>query len=77
MPNIQYDKDNAELTAICRDCKKIVRIPCTARQWSRFRNGELIQSVFPKVSADDREVFLSGMCGKCFDKIFEGMEDYE
>lgn len=32
------------------------------------------QDVLPDLSADAREMLISGMCGKCFDKLFEDEE---
>ncbi len=37
---------------------------------------ELVQDVFPELSADDRELFfISHICGDCWDEIFD--EDIE
>jgi hypothetical protein len=30
-----------------------------------------IQNALPNISDNDRELLLSGICGECFDKIFE------
>jgi len=39
-------------------------------------HGELVQDVFPELSADDRELFfISQICGDCWDEIFD--EDIE
>jgi len=32
--------------------------------------GELIQNALPYLSADERELLISGICGGCFDKMF-------
>lgn len=31
-----------------------------------------IQYILPTLTPDERELFISGMCGKCFDEIFSG-----
>ena len=36
----------------------------------KFRQGALIQEAFPYLSADAREFLISGVCGKCWDKMF-------
>jgi len=36
----------------------------------KWKNGELIQNVMPYLNEDERELLISGTCGKCFDKIF-------
>ncbi len=36
-----------------------------------YKNGALIQDAFPEMSADDREILISGICKKCQDETFE------
>lgn len=36
-------------------------LPITAEQLERWQNGELIQRVFPNLSADEREFLISGI----------------
>ncbi len=33
-------------------------------------NGNKIQEVLPELSADQRELLISGTCGPCFDRMF-------
>ena len=35
----------------------------------------LIQNAMPNLSADDRELLISGICGPCFDKMFPPEEE--
>lgn len=35
-----------------------------------WRRGMRIQDALPKLSADDREMLISGICSECFDKTF-------
>lgn len=58
------------LVAECKSCDYEVHIPITEDQLSKYKNGEPIQRVLPNVNPDDRELFISGLCGKCFDEIF-------
>lgn len=55
----------------CRDCGDIFEITVDATAYNRWLAGALIQECFPKMSADVRELLISGICGKCFDKIFK------
>ncbi len=34
-----------------------------------WRNGELIQNALPALSADDRELLISGVCPSCWDTM--------
>lgn len=75
MIRVLYDNNKKTLCTMCKDCGRIVEIPCTPTQLKKYNNGALIQQVFPNLSADDREIFQSGICNDCFEKIFEGMEE--
>ena len=60
-----------ELVLTCRSCgeEHIVAVPMEAyRSW---RQGHMmIQDALPMLSLDERELLMSGICGKCFDKMF-------
>lgn len=43
--------------------------------YESWQNGELIQDALPTHSADEREMLLSGTCGKCFDGLFGDIEE--
>ena len=36
-----------------------------------WKEGMLIQDAMPELSADERELLISGICGKCWDKMFQ------
>lgn len=63
------DEFDTEVT--CNVCKvaHIIRVPRAG--YMSWLKGARIQDVMPNISADDRELLISGMCGKCFDKLFE------
>ncbi len=65
-----------KLWATCNVCKNqtemMVRFEDYAA-WERGRgnpSGPLIQDAMPYLTADEREVLISGTCGECFDKMF-------
>jgi len=58
------------VSATCRICKNDHQLKVNEEDFIRFQNGEHIQNVMPYLSADERELFITGLCGKCFDKIF-------
>ena len=53
----------------CHRCKQDVEVPATEQQLANWRAGELIQRAMPNLTADEREILISGYCGKCFDEI--------
>ena len=42
--------------------------------YTSWENGELIQNAMPYLSADERELLISGTCGTCFDNMFGSEE---
>jgi len=62
------------LEPTCRQCGTTAQIPVLGPDYDRWQNGELIQNAMPYLSADDREVLISGVCGTCFDNMFGGDE---
>ncbi len=59
-----------KLWAACNRCKGQVEMQVQAEDYEAWENGELIQNAMPYLSADEREVLISGMCGPCFDNLF-------
>jgi hypothetical protein len=59
----------------CIVCSEISTIVVTAEQWYKWKSGTFIQDAFPHLSANERELLQSGICGKCFDKIYPEIEE--
>jgi hypothetical protein len=64
-----------ELLIYCRYCDVAHAVQCTEEQNKmllRRTDGEiiLIQDIFPDMPVDLREMFISGMCRTCWDKVF-------
>lgn len=55
----------------CQGCKESKQIEVNDKDVNAWENGAHIQTVMPYLSADDRELLISGVCGTCFDKLFE------
>ena len=66
----------------CSRCGRIVKIPCSeesyvnAQFWNSHTDPRPIQEVFPDMSPEHREMFITGYCPKCWDEIF-GYEEEE
>lgn len=55
----------------CSMCGTVYTIPMTEAEHELLMSGVHIQDALPNHSPDDRELFVSGICGKCFDEIFK------
>lgn len=59
----------------CVVCLENVKFGVTEKEAEELilrENGESsksIQDIIPRVSADEREILVSKICGKCFDKL--------
>lgn len=61
----------------CVDCGDVTFIPCTVDQIERRLDGESVNTAFPEMGLDLREMFISGICPKCWNKIFGDVEEAE
>ena len=58
----------------CIKCAEAQHITVGTADLDSWENGALIQDAMPYLSADDREILISGICGECFDNMFAGEE---
>jgi len=58
------------LWATCNKCKDQVEMAVNVDDYTSWENGALIQDAMPYLSAGEREVLISGVCGPCFDNLF-------
>lgn len=58
----------------CIFCGKPQHITAPDEAWIAWNAGAKVQNAFPMLSLDEREILISGICGKCFDAMFEGEE---
>jgi hypothetical protein len=65
------------MSKTCLECNTVCEINVSPEQLARLEAGELIQRAMPEVSEGDRELLISGICGKCFDFLFSDEESSE
>ena len=58
----------------CIKCAEAKHITVGNADLDSWENGALIQDAMPYLSADEREILISGICGECFDNMFAGEE---
>jgi hypothetical protein len=69
--------DNTRIIRMpCVQCFEVQTLIVTAEGVEKRRHGAHVQDAFPELSAAEREMFISGICGKCWDLLFppEGVE---
>jgi hypothetical protein len=67
---------NAKVIRQCSSCKQVFEIRVDHADYELWQNTQtLIQEAMSYLSEDDRELLISGTCGKCFDRLFEGSNE--
>jgi hypothetical protein len=66
-----------KVIVVCPDCGKEQVIELTTSEYAELRdpNRRHIQVFLARLSADEREAFVTGICAECWDKIFNGTEE--
>ena len=59
----------------CIQCHQPQHIEARTADLDAWIGGELIQVAMPYLTADEREILISGGCGTCFDNMFGGGEE--
>ena len=61
----------------CIKCGAMHDIVADPDDFAAWAKGTLIQDAMPYMSADERELLISSICGLCFDMMFGEGEDDE
>jgi len=59
----------------CPFCGKAHEIEVNEMDYLDWQDGELAQNAFPYLSADEREMLVSGICPDCWNGMFGQEED--
>lgn len=54
----------------CPECGETEQVKVSGKNLFDYNQGALIQQAFPHLSAEVRERFQSGLCPKCWKKVF-------
>lgn len=66
----RHERGTIEIEATCGICHQAHKFTVIENMFKAWLTGELIQNCLPTMSADDRELLISGNCGPCFDKVW-------
>lgn len=66
-----YSNSDLVIAAQCIKCPTVKSFVIKPEDWNHWIAGGLIQNVFPNMSVDDREFFISGVCPTCWNKLFD------
>ena len=57
-------------TPACTSCHKTSEVELESEDVKRWQGGELIQNVWPDISAEDRELLMTGIHSICWNTMF-------
>ena len=58
----------------CPFCSRSNEVEVNEADYWDWDDGMLVRDAFPYLSADEREMLITGICPACFDKTFGGEE---
>lgn len=68
MPNAACD---TLISIPCKRCKEEKHLAVRGEDYAAYQaGGVFVQRAFPYLTAAEREMFVSGMCGECWDSLF-------
>lgn len=62
-------------TPSCPMCQRESVVTVPAERYRAWQRGMFIQDAFPELSADERELLMTGYHPECWDEDFAGDED--
>lgn len=62
---------NIAIERPCPHCDKIQTVTVPHESYRAWQFGMKIQDAMPTVSADDREILITGICPTCWDELFK------
>lgn len=75
-------EDSVLVGKVCPICHELHQVEVSEADYNTWSDGTLVQDAFPYLSAEEREILVSGICPDCWDSMFsdeeeESDEDYE
>ena len=64
--------DKLRVSCKCPLCKKVNEVELDESAWWHWQMGMHIQNAAPELSAEEREMLISGTCPNCWNKMFGG-----
>lgn len=78
MSEENYQPTMVQVRTQCPTCKEKKDVPVKLASYNSWMyHGMLIQEAFPELNDDDRERIMTGTCQKCWDDMWDYMEDEE
>ena len=60
-----------ELKRNCPVCRRTQFVVVEQEDYDKYQNGMYVQDAFPYLRAEQREMFITGICSECWKKMFD------
>jgi hypothetical protein len=68
---VKYGEDVMTVRSRCPKCSQTTDFEAPTEGIVLWMQGACIQDAFPELAADKRELFQTGICPNCWNKIFK------
>ena len=69
---MKINLEEVVVVTYCPFCGEAHEIAVNEMDYLDWKDGELAQNAFPYLSADEREMLISGICPSCWNSMFGG-----
>lgn len=71
----KINRQEYKIITTCPFCGHAHSVFVNEADYWDWQDGALVQDAFPYLSANDRELLISGICSTCWDKYFGSDEE--
>lgn len=69
---MEENRKEVTIVTTCPFCGRINEVAVNEADYWDWQDGALVQDAFPYLSADEREMLISGICPTCWEKDLRG-----
>lgn len=73
--DVRYNRHEVCVVTACPFCGHANEIEVNEADYLDWDDGKMAQDAFPYLSADEREMLISGICPHCWDEYFGSDEE--
>lgn len=64
-----YSEGSYTFHTVCPECRKVHDVTVPGAGLFQYNSGMPIQAAFPGLTADEREMLMTGMCDPCWQNL--------
>ena len=68
---MRINMKQVKVVTVCPFCARLNFVSVNENDYLDWQDNESVQNAFPYLSADEREMLISGICPNCWEKMFK------